>query len=637
MSRRHRWIRGDWQIAQWLLPRVPGAGAPSQVNPISLLSRWKILDNLRRSLVPAALTVLLLLGWTTPVIAIVLLPTLLASCTDIFRRPIETLWRQHLAVAARSLVRRLEQVAFSLACLPYEALFSLDAIARTNIRMFITHKRLLEWYPSSSLVHDGDSNIFSLYRSMWIGPAIAIGMAAYFTRGRPGALLETAPILGLWFLSPLWVWWIGRPRVARAPALTASKISFLEKLSRKTWAFFETFATAEDHWLPPDNFQQNPAPVVSHRTSPTNIGLALLANLCAYDFGYISCGRLIAQTTNTFRTMEALERHRGHFYNWYDTQTLKPLLPLYISTVDSGNLAGHLLTLKNGLLALLDQPVLAPRFFEGVRDTVAVLMDAAGSAVMPHLTRLRTAVESACFSPPATPGSARTSLELLVAITTDVAANLDATANIEAKWWAHALDRQCRDALDDLTFSPGERATSIKRLAAQADQFAQMEYDFLFDKTSRLFAIGYNASERRRDSSYYDLLASEARLASFVAIAQGQVPQENWFALGRLLTTSAGDPVLLSWSGSMFEYLMPLLVMPTYENTLLDQTYKAAVKRQIKYGRERGVPWGISECGYNTIDAQLNYQYRAFGAPGLGLKRGLAEDLVIAPYASALA
>ena len=264
-------------------------------------------------------------------------------------------------------------------------------------------------------------------------------------------------------------------------------------------------------------------------------------------------------------------------------------------------------------------------------------MDAAGSAVMPHLTRLRTAVESACFSPPATPGSARTSLELLVAITTDVAANLDATADIEAKWWAHALDRQCRDALDDLTFSPGERATAIKRLAAQAGQFAQMEYDFLFDKTSRLFAIGYNASERRRDSSYYDLLASEARLASFVAIAQGRVPQENWFALGRLLTTSAGDPVLLSWSGSMFEYLMPLLVMPTYENTLLDQTYKAAVKRQIKYGRERGVPWGISECGYNTIDAQLNYQYRAFGAPGLGLKRGLAEDLVIAPYASALA
>ena len=280
VSRRHRWIRGDWQIAQWLLPYVPGPGARSQVNPISLLSRWKIFDNLRRSLVPAALTVLLLLGWTTPVIAIVLLPTLLASCADIFRRPIETLWRQHLAVVARSLVRRLQQVAFSLACLPYEALFSLDAIARTSIRMCITHKGLLEWNPSGSLDHDGDSNIFSLYRSMWIGPATATAMAAYLTRGRPGALLETAPILGLWLFSPLWVWWIGRPLVARAPALTASKISFLEKLSRKTWAFFETFVTAEDHWLPPDNFQESPAPVVSHRTSPTNIGLALLAFAC---------------------------------------------------------------------------------------------------------------------------------------------------------------------------------------------------------------------------------------------------------------------------------------------------------------------------------------------------------------------
>jgi hypothetical protein len=181
------------------------------------------------------------------------------------------------------------------------------------------------------------------------------------------------------------------------------------------------------------------------------------------------------------------------------------------------------------------------------------------------------------------------------------------------------------------------RGVAIDQLALQASALAAMDYDFLFDKVRRQLVIGYNVGERRCDSSYYDLLASEARLCNFVAIAQGKLPQESWFALGRLLTTAGGEPVLLSWSGSMFEYLMPLLVMPTYENTLLDQTYQAAVERQIEYGKHRGVPWGMSESGYSTVDVNLNYQYRAFGVPGLGLKRGLGEDLVVAPYASALA
>ncbi|PYS02174.1 MAG: cyclic beta 1-2 glucan synthetase, partial [Acidobacteria bacterium] len=673
VSRRHRWIRGDWQIAQWLLPRVPRSAARSQANPISVLSRWKILDNLRRSLVPAALTVLLLLGWTVlpplwpwtvSVIGIILIPTLFAASMDIFRKPDEVRLGQHLMASARSTGHRFEQAAFSFACLPYEAFFSLGAIVRTNVRMLVTHKRLLEWNPSNGLDRAGDTSIVALCRSMWIGPAIATALMIYLTLARPGALVEAAPVLGLWLVSPFWVWWVGRPLSRRAPGLSADQITFLQWLSRRTWAFFETFVGPEDHWLPPDNFQENPSPVVGHRTSPTNIGLALLANLSAYDFGYISSGKLIERTANAFHTMEALERHHGHFYNWYDTQTLNPLLPLYVSTVDSGNLAGHLLTLRSGLLELPDQPILGPRFFEGVRDTVGVLMDVAGTVAVPHITPFRTAIESARCVPPTTLAAARGCLERLTSIAAEVPVHLHVAPDSEAIGWAHALSRQCRDALDDLTFlvpstlgmdeiptlgelarlenpeascPAKERIAAIRCLALQAGQFADMEYDFLFDKKSRLLAIGYNASERRLDSSYYDLLASEARLASFVAIAQGRVPQENWFALGRLLTSSGGDPVLVSWSGSMFEYLMPLLVMPTYENTLLDQTCRAAVTKQIGYGKDRGVPWGISECGYNAVDVHLNYQYRAFGVPGLGFKRGLAENLVIAPYASALA
>jgi cyclic beta-1,2-glucan synthetase len=676
VSRRHRWIRGDWQILKWLLPRVPGAGDRVQRNPISLLSRWKILDNLRRSLVPVAVTSLLLLGWTVLplmwpwtllVAAIFLAPVVLAACTDVFRKSADASPGQHLILSARSAGRRFEQAAFAIACLPYEALFSIDAIARSSVRMFLTHKRLLEWNPSHSLNGDAGTEIVGMYRSMWIGPFIAIVPTIYLTMARPDSLLGAGPILILWVASPFWAWWLSRPLTIPVPKLSTEQVAFLQTLSRKTWAFFETLVGPEDNWLPPDNLQENPASVVTHRTSPTNIGLALLANLSAYDFGYISSGQLIERTANTFRTMEALERYRGHFYNWYDTQSRKPLLPLYVSTVDSGNLSGHLLTLQSGLLTLPDQPIVTAQFFEGIRQTLGVLMDVVGTTTIPPLNQLRTAVEATRFDQP-TFGAVTACVERLAVLTEEVAGNLGVSAGKDASWWACALARQCRGAFEDLKYlvpAPAklhtgpdqiptlrelssiedsessrpakERIAAIGHLALRAGQFADVECDFLYEKKSRLFVIGYNVSDHRRDSSYYDLLASEARLASFVAIAQGQIPQETWFALGRLLTSSHGDPVLISWSGSMFEYLMPLLVMPTYENTLLDQTCRAVVKRQIEYGDKRGVPWGISECGYNTVDVHLNYQYRAFGVPGLGFKRGLSEDLVITPYASALA
>jgi len=727
VSRRHRWIRGDWQIASWLLPRIPKRADSDdgrRQNPLSALSQWKIIDNLRRSLVPASSTLLLLLGWTllSPawfwtlvVIGIILIPPLIASILDLFRKPDEVLLGQHCAGALRSAGGHFAQTVLTLACLPYEACFSLDAILRTNWRILITKKQLLEWAPSDSssgVDRDDRTGLIASCQSMWIAPFISIASAGYLMASAPATLAVAGPILFLWFASPAITWWISRPLERREARLTADQLIFLQKISRKTWGFFETFVGPEDHWLPPDNYQEHPVDVVAHRTSPTNMGLSLLANLSAYDFGYIPAGTLIERTANALATMAALTRYRGHFYNWYDTLSLQPLAPLYVSSVDSGNLAGHLLTLRPGLLSLPDHKILNARSSGGLLDTLRLLVDAAAEgppAARILLDRLQRDLETAHESPPATLAAAQTWLARLASSAAQVTASLDsvpaAAPESDAQRWAQALTRQCSSALGELSLlvpwlslpaGPGrlrkvldtvgipslrelltinaqhlaaieqalvpgatpeergwleelrghfaagsrraeERIASIERLALQAGELVAMEYDFLYDKARHLLIIGYNVSERRPDPSCYDLLASEARLTTFVAIAQGQLPQESWFALGRPLTSTGGEPILLSWSGSMFEYLMPLLVMPTYDNTLLDQTYRAAVRRQIAYGNQRGVAWGISESGYNTVDVRLNYQYRAFGVPGLGLKRGLAEDLVIAPYASALA
>jgi cyclic beta-1,2-glucan glucanotransferase len=672
VSRRHRWIRGDWQLARWLLPRLRGPGGKLQKSPLSALSRWKLLDNLRRSLVPAALTLLLVLGWTLlsprwswtlSVLGILLLPPLAASVLALFQKPQEVLLRQHLTAAARSGGRHFAQAVFALACLPYEGFFSLDAIVRTVWRMLVTHTRLLEWNPSSQPQIESNASPAGFFLRMWIAPALAGATVIHLTLSRPLAAVMAGPMLALWLASPAVAWWISKPLLRRKARLTDDQTLFLRKLSRKTWRFFEAFVGPQDHWLPPDNVQEHPVSVVAHRTSPTNMGLALLSDLSAYDFGFIPAGELLERVTHAFEAMKAMERHRGHFYNWYDTRSLKPLTPVYISTVDSGNLAGHLLTLRPGLLALPDDKILGARWLDGIRDTFSILLDHAGAASLPRLSAFRNDLESALLSPPDTLTLARSRLEHLASSAAKIAAEFEAVPENEASWWAHALARQCRVTVEEVAFLvPGivdldgiptlrelakletegsvrarERIGVIEGLAVQCSEFAQMEADFLFDKARGLLAIGYDVAGHRRDSSSYDLLASEARLCSFVAIAQGKLPQESWFGLGRLLTNAGGKPILLSWSGSMFEYLMPLLVMPTYENTLLDDTYKAAVERQIEYGAQRGVPWGISECGYNMLDAHQNYQYRAFGVPGLGLKRGLAEDLVIAPYASALA
>ena len=658
MSRRHRWIRGDWQIAGWLLPRVLGPAGKRRPNPMTALGWWKVFDNLRRSLVPPALLLLLAGGWlrtaeptgfwTLFVLALFLLPVLLATALDVVRKPRERAYAVHLDTVLGSLGRQLAEAGLRLATLPYQAVINLDAILASGVRMLFTRRGLLLWHTAGYARRNARTTLADFFREMWVAPLLALAGLAALAVLQPGELLVSGPLLALWFASPVVGWWISRPLTTAQPVLSDARQTFLRGLARQTWRYFEELVTAEQHWLPPDNLQELPVPVVASRTSPTNIGLALLANLAAADFGYLSTGQLLDRTDRTFATLERLERYRGHFYNWYDTRTLEPLLPLYVSSVDSGNLVGALATLRAGLLEAKSQPIVSPRVLAGLRDSWELSAAAENDRLG---ERLR--------GPP--PATVPRLLALLQELARDLA-DRPPLGDTEQQWWTQAFVRQCHAVRDDLqalladpqqfdhvptlqelagapTGGEGaaERIRQIDRLAQRCTELAAMDFAFLYDPSRDLLSIGYNVTHRRCDPSYYDLLASEARLTSFILIAQDLLPQDHWFALGRQLTTHAGAMALLSWSGSMFEYLMPLLVMPTSEHTLLDQTCRAVVARQIEYGRQRSVPWGISESCYNRTDTQGVYQYGAFGVPGLGFKRGLADDLVVAPYASALA
>lgn len=709
VSRRHRWIRGDWQIANWFLPVVPSASLRSEKNPASTLSRWKIFDNLRRSLLPIAHLALLIAGWTVlpsplfwtiTIATIFLLPPVFMSLWASTRKPKEVALTQHINNSIGITSKSILQAIFALVCLPYEMFISSDAIIRTGWRMYISRRKLLEWNPSGS-IRDQRTGFLSTLRKMWIAPVLASGLFIWLfsTQSFP-AIVIAAPFILLWILSPAVVTFLDKPLAVTKSALTVKQKVYLRELTRKTWMFFEKLVGPDDNWLPPDNLQQYPIPVIAHRTSPTNIGLSLLANLTAYDFGYIPVSKLIERTANTFSTLQKLERYQGHFYNWYNTQTLEVLHPRYISTVDSGNLAGHLLTFRQGLLSLPNQKIIERTVLTGLQDTLRITLHgiaANQNGLRTALQLLHDTIDIRNFQLPALKEHLENLLSRYQQLVTPLSPSernkvsdfenqvkliLDEINTLipwfqvfpipeKFKSWKavtevptlaqlavmgdeiksdlhrlHLLENsetetqwliRVEKLMEEASVFAQSRIVTLQLLAGQAVQFTEMEYDFLYDESQHLLSIGYNTSEHHHDPSYYDLLASEARLSSFVAIAQGKIPQESWFALGRRLTRAGNTPVLLSWSGSMFEYLMPGLVMPTYQNTLLDEMNIGAVIKQIEYGEQQGVPWGISESCYNLVDTHLTYQYRAFGVPGLGFKRGLGQDLVISPYATVLA
>ncbi len=720
-KRRHRWVRGDWQIACWMGLRVPGYKRKSVPNPVSFLSKWKIFDNLRRSLTAIVYLTLIMTGWLCftsswsgvfLVSVMLLIPLVPGFIHKAFLCPARFPLGLHVRMVAGFIGIQICRLLFAVVTLPYEAMDNLGAILSTFWRVNISRRHLLEWVTHKRGSIKNSNNLLSYFRMMGIAPVLSIIMAGVlYYAGR----LKFEPLLVLWTLSPVVAWFVSRPVAVRPSRLSLKQFDYLGALARKTWRYFETFAGPDDNWLPADNYQEEPLEAVAHRTSPTNIGLSLLSNLGAYDLGYLCMGQLIDRTRKSFKSMELLTRFHGHFLNWYDTGTLQPLDPQYISTVDSGNLAGYLLTLRSGLMDIRNQPVFRLSFYRGLRHTVCALrehLDYTGNVPKVRLNADTGLVKRIGVFEDTLRGleskaqGLKATYDTIHTLLTDIRTIRDLTRQDITpgiSWWLEAIENQCVSQTEDLQFlmpwleiglpdaagkqvveklantdsivtleqysfmlqnsisSPmfhdgkPDQSDSIEKhlrqaahrvrtrmelldmLAEQCRHFAEQDYAFLYDQSRKLLSIGYDVTNRRCDQNYYDLLASEARLCSFIGIARGQLPVEHWFALGRLITIHKGKTILLSWGGSMFEYLMPQLIMPGFDDTLLGQTCKAIVDWQIEYGRERGVPWGISESGENSTDANLNYQYRSFGVPGLGFKRGLAADLVISPYATMLA
>ena len=561
--RKHRWIRGDWQLLQWLGNTVPGPQGP-EPNRLSAISRWKIFDNLRRSLIEISQLALLFAGWflfpgpamlwTLIVLALIAFPWALSLVLAALRPPIDQSWLAYYAAVGRDALVSVQQFVLAVTFLPHQAVVSGDAILRTLVRLMITKRKLLEWQTASQVERAMSRSRVEVWRRMW--PVVAIGLvvaaAVLFEEQKLGGgtirghlffLGATAPLIALWLASPSIAVGLSKPATPRELRLSEAERAITLRYAKLHWNFFEHFVNEATHWLSPDNFQEDPEPVIAGRTSPTNIGLQCLATVVANDLGFIDLEGMIERLERVFRSLERMRRYRGHFYNWYNLNDLRVLEPAYISTVDSGNFAGHLIALKQSCLQSINRPDCTP-----------------------------------------------------------------------------------------------EQAKRLQAIAERARAYAlEMDFRFLFDERRKLFSIGYQQSANTFDNSYYDLLASESRLASFIAIAKDDVAVDHWFKLGRALTSVAGTRTLISWSGSMFEYLMPGLVLRTFPSTLLNQTHHGAVRRQISYGAERGVPWGISESAYNVRDRGYTYQYRGFGVPDLALKRGLSKDLVVAPYASALA
>ncbi|HSM57816.1 MAG TPA: glucoamylase family protein [Candidatus Sulfomarinibacteraceae bacterium] len=755
VQRSHRWVRGDWQLLPWLLPWSPGVDG-RQPNRLSLIDRWKIVDNLRRSLNSPGLLFLFLLGWTilpgSPVLWTFL--GLLAPAASLATGVVMALargfggalWGEAFRPLRNSAVRWLLFLAF----LPYEALLITDAVLTTIWRLLVARRNLLQWTTAAhaARLFGDDLSADLTWRRMVSTMFMAMALALVVYVVAPESLPIALPLLFAWLLSPQIAYWISRAEKREPETLTAEERLELRRVARRTWFFFEHFVGPDDNWLPPDHFQEAPKGVVAHRTSPTNVGLYLVSVVAAFHFGYVGPLDLILRLRPTFETLQKLERYRGHFLNWIDTRSLASLPPRYVSTVDSGNLAASLLVLAQACSRVPQLNVLRWDRWCGLLDTLAVLdeviaaadagEDAGIAMLRAHVAKIREQVQSAehdearwipIFLGIDKQGRAELDSLLLQVLESELPAVNAATlrswrVHVEsfhlqlssmrrelemlAPWvlamhqrpslltepsmtdelkplWQEVeeslplnprleeLPTICRQAQAPLQqlcerldgdawkqqADPNEARQWCQRLLQQLDEacmaaeslligygdlaqsadryFSEMDFGFLFDRQRQVFHIGYNLESGQLDNNYYDLLASEARITSLLAIAKNDVPQSHWLHLARPITETEGGRLLLSWSGTMFEYLMPPLFMRRYQGTLLNESEYVAVRHQMAYGERHNVPWGISESGFYAFDSAMNYQYRAFGTPGLGFKRGLSEDLVIAPYASLLA
>ncbi|NUB45466.1 glycosyl transferase [Fertoebacter nigrum] len=622
-KRKHRWARGDWQLLPWLAR----GGIPA-------VGRWKMVDNLRRSLVaPAALAALfagwllplpVAVGWTLCVLAMLALPRLLGLPHAVLPRRTGLSLNAHFAALGRDALTALAQIGLNVVFLADQAWLMLDAILRTAFRLKITRQHLLEWTTAAQAGASRRPGVVGHCRQMAGGVVLGIGTVGAALLINPAGWALLLPFALLWALAPLAAWRISQPDAPqRIATLAPDDGQALRLIARRTWRFFETFVTEADNWLPPDNFQEIPRPAVAHRTSPTNIGLYLLSTVAARDMGWLAEHDALHRLEQTLERMGRMTRFRGHFYNWYDTTDLRVLDPAYVSSVDSGNLAGHLICVaqscRDWAQAAPDDAALR----DGLRDMVALARQshAATQTPAPVLDALAGALG----------GPVDAGLVALATAAHEESATLHGPASDTAFWTQAIVQRLTPRAVEN-------RQARLLAIAAEADRFAmEMDFAFLLDPEKELLSIGFSVSTNTLDTNCYDLLASEARLASLFAIAKKDVPTKHWFRLGRTATPIGAGAALISWSGSMFEYLMPSLVMRAPEGSVLAQTNALIVARQQAYGRAMGMPWGISESSYNARDLEMTYQYSNFGVPGLGLKRGLSQNRVIAPYATGLA
>jgi cyclic beta-1,2-glucan glucanotransferase len=720
--RMHRWARGDWQILRWLLPSVPDFFGRRVPNPITLLSRWKIFDNLRRSLIELNLFLLLLAGWfvfpggafywTVLILALLLTPTYIEALIFMLQVRRTNNLKGFLKERTNVFVAGHLQVFVMLVVLPNKAFVMLDAIVRTLTRLAITRRNLLEWETAAEAeAGTRKKTAVEVYLALTPGFALAAGVSLAFLR--PSALVAAVPVLSLWLLAGAFTKWIDQPPRRRKKPLETQDVAFLRHASLSTWRYFREFSNAGVHWLIPDRVQEEP-PAVVHVISPTNLGILLNARLAAQRLGYLTLTEFIQQTEETISSAKRLPRFGGHFLNWYDVQTLKPLPPNFVSTVDSGNLAACLWTLKQACLELINESLLPRGTWQGIRDHISLVQQLVNQKTLPpevvlHIQELASRADR-IGDDPADWIKPLSGLENQVQEAVAVLRSTKAEAGSDDRcpaddlsWWLSEtlarienmrgsvqtlapwllpeyrqlqlanpeqeitlvslpaiipdLEKQLNDlplqaedgvaaeTIQSLRSRLGasldraaELSARLQRLALEADELLkEMDFRFLYDRKRKLLRIGYDVDAHQPAKSFYGLLASEARIATFIAIAKGDIRQEAWFHLGRARALEQGEEALVSWSGTMFEYLMPLLWMGSYSGTMLDEGMLSAVACHQKYARKRNVPWGISEAAYSARDHKGIYQYTAFGLPGLAVDPNASKDIVIAPYASFLA
>ncbi|WP_192929721.1 GH36-type glycosyl hydrolase domain-containing protein [Alkaliphilus serpentinus] len=695
IKRLHRWVRGDWQLIRWLPSRIQNRRGKTIDNPLSRLSKWKIIDNLRRSLVSVSLTVLIVaaalilpgsfLWWLAITLFTLSLPLLTGGINQM-RGMIHSTDGVGNGLLATGLGKNLKYVVLTFVFLPFEAYVMMDAIIKALFRMFISKEKLLEWVPIADVESKQKGDFESFIYQMKSAPVISIALLLAVVLYRPQHLAYIIPICALWLVSPWIAYYISREETIKPEELLPHEEKVLRRIARKTWGYFEDLANEENNYLPPDNLQIEPENGVAHRTSPTNIGFYLLAIVTARDFGYITTSKMVADIKECITTIERMETWKGHLFNWYDTRSLRVLKPSYVSTVDSGNFITYLITLSSSLEDILNSPLINPKLLEGLLDTMEEeeenhpyrkrieealkdkltlnkwlqlveelseyqeKIDKKSHKTRGHIEGIKNDLEYYLPS--------KNYLDIIEFQIKDKEAQklLDATASLmelEGIYLSSIKEIEAFDKVDpklelQIKLLKAELINLLGRvegfkleamgLKDKIDKLVgQVEFTHLYDSKRNLFSIGYNGEEERLTNSYYDLLASEVRATSYLAIARKEVPKKHWFRMGRRLARINGNKSLISWTGTMFEYFMPYLIMKEYRGTLWSETYKAVLKAQKKFGEIRRAPWGVSESGYYAFDLQLNYQYQAFGIPDLGLKRGLADYTVISPYSTLLA